>query len=107
MLLTPQAAVTWRSPESSDVLLFAALGTSSAASHLLSIAAFRFTEASTLAPLVYLELVGAGLVGYFAFHEIPGRMTLLGGVFIVTAGLILLGQQSSERRRARSDAQAA
>jgi drug/metabolite transporter (DMT)-like permease len=90
LLLTPQALVFWSTPARSDLLLFAALGAMSAISHLLSIAAFRHAEASTLAPLVYLELIGAALVGYLAFNDIPGAATLAGAALIVAAGILLL-----------------
>ena len=96
-LLTPQAIVFWSTPAFSDVLLFAALGALSVISHLLSIAAFRHAEASTLAPLVYLELIGAALVGYLAFNELPGATTLAGAALIVAAGVLLF-----ERREARA-----
>jgi drug/metabolite transporter (DMT)-like permease len=90
LLLTPQALVFWATPAWSDLVLFAALGAMSAISHLLSIAAFRHAEASTLAPLVYLELIGAALVGYLAFKDIPGAATLAGAALIVAAGVLLL-----------------
>jgi drug/metabolite transporter (DMT)-like permease len=90
MLLTPQAIVSWSAPASSDLVFFAGLGLFSAISHILSIAAFRLADASTLAPLVYVELIGAALVGYVAFDEVPGMATVVGAGLIVVAGLILL-----------------
>jgi drug/metabolite transporter (DMT)-like permease len=93
VLLTPQAAVSWSAPASIDLLFFAGLGLFSAISHLLSIAAFRLADASTLAPLVYVELIGAALVGYLAFDEIPGMPTVVGAGLIIVAGLILLRPQ--------------
>ena len=93
VLLTPQAAVSWSAPASNDLLFFAGLGLFSAISHLLSIAAFRLADASTLAPLVYLELIGAALVGYVAFDEVPGMPTIVGAGLIIVAGLILLRPQ--------------
>jgi drug/metabolite transporter (DMT)-like permease len=78
LLLTPQAVLSWRTPAWSDAPFFLALGALSATSHFLSIAAFRRCEASTLAPLVYVELVGAVLVGYSAFGELPGATTVVG-----------------------------
>jgi drug/metabolite transporter (DMT)-like permease len=39
-----------------------------------------------------VELIGATLTGYFAFNEIPGPRTMIGGAFIVAAGFILLAQ---------------
>ena len=90
VLLTPQAIVSWSPPASGDLILFAGLGALSAVSHVLSIAAFRFADASTLAPLVYLELVGASAIGYLAFQEVPGPSTLIGAGLIVAAGLLLV-----------------
>jgi drug/metabolite transporter (DMT)-like permease len=94
LLLTPQAVLSWSTPGWSDLLFFAGLGLFSAVGHLLSIAAFRFADASTLSPLVYVELIGAALIGYFAFSEIPGPGTLLGAALIVVAGLLLLQRAS-------------
>ena len=93
ILLTPQAALSWSLPAWSDLLFFAGLGLFSAISHMLSIAAFRFADASTLAPLTYLELIGAAVIGYLAFGEVPGPPTVFGAAFIVAAGLVLLQRQ--------------
>jgi drug/metabolite transporter (DMT)-like permease len=96
VLLTPQALLSWRTPAARDLLLFVGLGAVSALSHILSIVAFRRSNASTLAPLVYVELIGAVLVGYFGFGEVPGLATVAGAALIVKAGLVLLGQERSE-----------
>lgn len=90
VLLTPQAIWSWSTPAPSDLMFFVGLGLFSAVSHILSIAAFRLSDASTLAPLVYVELVGAAAIGYLAFSEVPGPSTLIGAGLIVAAGLRLL-----------------
>lgn len=93
LLLTPQAMATWSVPAWNDLLFFAGLGLFSAIGHILSIIAFRFADASTLAPLVYVELIGSALIGFIVFDEIPGAYTVIGAGFIVAAGLILLQRQ--------------
>lgn len=93
VLLTPQAVLYWSAPAWSELVLFAGLGLFSILSHLLSIVAFRFADASTLAPLVYVELIGVALVGYLAFGEIPGIPILVGASFIAAAGLALLARR--------------
>lgn len=98
LLLTPQAVATWRVPAATDLWLFAGLGAFSAISHILSIAAFRFSDASTLAPLVYIELIGAALIGYAAFGEVPGLSTVVGAILIVAAGLVLVNQDRGQTR---------
>jgi len=90
VLLLPQALWFWTTPAWEHLLFFAGLGLIGAASHMMSIAAFRLAEASTLAPLVYIELIGTSLVGYLAFGEIPGAATIIGAGFIIAAGLVLL-----------------
>jgi drug/metabolite transporter (DMT)-like permease len=96
VLLTPQAIVSWSAPAWNDLLFFAGLGLFSTISHILSIVAFRLADASTLAPLVYVELIGAALIGYFAFDEIPGAPTIAGAGFIIAAGLILLQRKGRQ-----------
>jgi drug/metabolite transporter (DMT)-like permease len=93
LLLTPQGLVTWQMPAWDDAWLFLLMGGVSAMSHLLSIIAFRRADASTLSPLVYLELVGTAIIGLVIFHEIPDRYTIAGGTLIVLAGLSLLRPQ--------------
>ena len=89
-LLTPQALWSWALPPPEELPLFLAMGLLSAASHVLSIAAFRHAEASTLAPLVYLELVATAAVGFFFFGEVPGLFVWCGAAVIVAGGLLLI-----------------
>ena len=100
LLLTPQAMATWSTPALSDLWLFAVFGGLSAVSHILSITAFRHADASILAPLVYLELIGAALVGYLAFGDIPGAATVLGAALIVAGGSLLLERRQAEVKAA-------
>jgi len=89
ILLLPQALLTWQLPTIDVLHLFLLLGVLSVVCHLLSIAAFRYAETSVLAPLVYLELVGAVVIGYLFFGDFPTPSVWLGALFIVVAGLLL------------------
>lgn len=97
VLLSPQAVFTFDLPSLNLLWLFSGLGLFSAFAHLLTIQAFRLSDASTLAPLVYLELIGSILIGFFLFSEVPVTATLIGAVFIVLSGLILIEQHSKRR----------
>lgn len=90
LLLTPQAIWTWAVPSAGELWLLFALGVLSAASHLMSIMAFRYAQASTLAPIVYLELLGAVVIGYAAFGDVPNVTVWIGAAAIVMAGVILV-----------------
>jgi drug/metabolite transporter (DMT)-like permease len=88
-LLTPQAIWAWSVPAPSEVAIFLTMGLLSASSHVLSITAFRYAEASTLAPLVYLELLGAAVIGFVAFDERPDLYVWIGALAILAGGALL------------------
>ncbi|MEY8843452.1 DMT family transporter [Cribrihabitans sp. XS_ASV171] len=65
-------------------------------SFLLIAFAFSISEASALAPFQYLEIVGAILVGFLVFDEMPDAMTLLGASIILASGAYVFHR---ERKR--------
>lgn len=96
LLLTPFVFFSWSTPAWGDLIFFAGIAVLSTLSHVMSITAFRFADASTLAPLVYVELIGVAIIGYFAFDEIPGWTTVIGAALIVAAGAILIRRSAAE-----------
>ncbi|MDQ6432631.1 DMT family transporter [Mesorhizobium sp. LHD-90] len=95
LLLVPQGIVFWQAPPPADLLLFFLIGLLSTVSHALTIYAFRLADASTLAPLLYVELLGAAVIGYVFFGDIPGLTTVLGAALIVIGGLVLLQRRKT------------
>ncbi len=93
MLLTPQALLNWSTPDLAALGLFIIMGLFSALSHLLTISAFSRADASTLAPLVYVEMISAIGLGWLIFGEIPTATVLIGGGMIALAGLLLIRRQ--------------
>ncbi len=90
VLLSPQAIITFSSLQKADLLFFAGMGLFSVISHFLSITAFKYADASTLAPLVYVELIATSIIGYVIFSEVPGIATVIGALLIMFGGLILI-----------------
>lgn len=97
VLLSPQAAFTFEVPQLDVLWLFAGLGVISAIGHLMTIMAFRLADASTLSPLVYLELVGSAIIGFMIFSEIPTLTTVAGAALIIISGLVLLRRSAIEK----------
>lgn len=89
LLLSPQAALTFEIPHVDLLWLILSMGAISALAHFLTIQAFRYAEASSLSPLVYLEIVGAIAFGAAVFGNLPGPATLIGGTLIALSGLVL------------------
>jgi drug/metabolite transporter (DMT)-like permease len=61
-----------------------------AASHLCMTIALKFAPASTLAPIHYLEIVTAVVLGYAVFGDFPNALTLVGIAIIVASGLYII-----------------
>ncbi len=96
LIMLPQALWTWSVPVGDALLLILAMGLISMTCHFLTISAFRHAEASLLAPLSYLELVGAVCIGYLIFGDFPGAPVWLGAAAIVAGGLLLVQRRKSE-----------
>ncbi|MEC3863295.1 DMT family transporter [Mesobacterium sp. TK19101] len=89
IILTPFALWSGLDGIVAFVGLFAAVGVLQSLSHGLSIAAFRFAPAGLLAPLVYLEIVAAVIVGFVAFGDWPEIQTWIGIAVILSAGALV------------------
>ena len=74
-----------------------------ALSHICMTYALKFAPTSTLAPLHYLEIVAAVVLGYLVFSDFPNAMTWAGIVVIVSSGLYIIHR---EHRVARDAARA-
>ncbi|WP_120501239.1 DMT family transporter [Roseovarius sp. EL26] len=94
IVLTPFTLWSGLGEVSSFIGLFAAVGVLQSLSHGLSIAAFRFAPAGILAPLVYLEIVAAVIVGFMVFGDWPEAHIWLGIAIILCAGALVAIKRS-------------
>lgn len=81
-------------PTPGQTLLIVSLGVTAGAGHFLLIRAFRQTPASTLSPLLYVQLVWAMLLGLLVFGQLPDLLTTIGMVIIGTSCLSLALQRA-------------
>ncbi len=81
----------WPSP--SDWGLFAIAGVMIGLSHLLTIQAFLFAPAGTVAPFKYLSLVYAAVIGYGVWGDVPDIWKIAGAALVVGAGLFILHRE--------------
>ncbi|THF62735.1 DMT family transporter [Pseudothauera rhizosphaerae] len=88
-------------PDVTDALLIASLGINGGAGHFLLIRAFRDAPASTLSPILYVQLMWAMLVGWLAFDHFPDGPALAGILTIGGAGamIALQGRRDGRKRR--------
>ncbi len=91
------AGVSWLSPilpSSSDLALLCLLGLFASTGHLLVVMAFARVQASTLAPLQYLEIVSATILGFYFFGDFPDLVAWVGVAIIVGAGVFVAWRES-------------
>ena len=85
----------WSWPGPQDLILLVLLGVFGALGHLAIIHAYRAAQASLVAPLGYLELVWATILGLVIFAEFPNQLALLGMATIAISGMMIAGRSRS------------
>jgi drug/metabolite transporter (DMT)-like permease len=69
------------------------VGVMATIAHLLISFAMVYAPASTLAPLQYLEIVAATILGFMIFDDLPTPTTLFGVFIIIASGLYVLARE--------------
>jgi drug/metabolite transporter (DMT)-like permease len=82
--------------------LLLATGVLGTAAHLLMTWSLRFAPSATLAPMQYLEIPAAALIGWLFFREFPNGLALTGIAVTIGAGLYIVLREGAEARRAKS-----
>lgn len=67
--------------------LFLIVGASGGMGHFLFTAAYRQASASVLAPLMYMQLLWAGLLGWLVFGHVPDSLSILGMIVVAGCGV--------------------
>ncbi len=93
----PALVLSW--PGQWELLLLACMGLLAAVSHQLIANAFARAEAGALAPLQYLEIISAVLIGWFVFGDFPDRLTWAGTAIIIGAGTYVFYRERQLARR--------
>jgi drug/metabolite transporter (DMT)-like permease len=81
--------------------LLAALGAIATIGHWLVVIAFKRAPASVLAPLQYLEILGATVLGWFFFDDFPDAVAWLGIAIIIGSGLYVAHREQVLNNRRR------
>lgn len=85
---------SWR-----GLLLVAGVAGFATVGHLLMVRAFAHAPASTLAPLQYLEIIGATVYGLVLFGDFPDSTTWAGVCVIVSSGMYIIWREHRLARR--------
>ncbi|WP_090269705.1 DMT family transporter [Thalassovita taeanensis] len=89
-------------PRGSDWALLIAIGAIGTLAHLLMTWSLRHAPAATLAPMQYLEIPFATLIGWAIFRDLPNGLSALGIAITVAAGLYIIARERATSRAPRS-----
>jgi drug/metabolite transporter (DMT)-like permease len=87
-------------PSTTEWLLLAAIGVAGTVAHLLMTWSLRFAPSATLAPMQYLEIPVATVIGYLVFKEFPNDLAAIGIAITIGAGLYVIFREQSLARKA-------
>lgn len=87
LILSLLVPFVWVTPTWQAIGFCIFIGIASTAGQWIVVLAFRYADASVLAPFSYSQLVWVSVLGYLVFGEIPDKWTVVGAGFIVSSGL--------------------
>ena len=86
-ILSALVPFVWVAPSWHDIMLGLFIGVASTAGQWIVVLAFRYADASVLAPFSYTQLLWVSILGFLVFGEVPDIWTVTGAAFIVASGL--------------------
>jgi drug/metabolite transporter (DMT)-like permease len=86
-IMTALVPLVWIAPTWHDIAFGILIGIASTAGQWIVVLAFRYADASVLAPFSYTQLVWVASLGFLVFGEVPDAWTVAGAAFIVGSGL--------------------
>jgi drug/metabolite transporter (DMT)-like permease len=86
-LLCALVPFVWVTPTWHDLLFGTVIGVTSTVGQWIVVLAFRYADASVLAPFSYVQLLWVTALGFVVFGEVPDVWTITGAAFIVASGL--------------------
>ena len=94
ILLVP---FVWVTPSWQRIVFGILIGVASTAGQWIMVLAFRYADASVLAPFSYTQLLWVSILGFFMFGEVPDVWTVTGAAFIVASGLYIAHRERIRR----------
>ncbi len=98
-VLTLLVPFVWVAPSGRAIFLAICIGFASTAGQWIVVLAFRYADASALAPFSYSQLVWVTVLGVFVFGEVPDLWTIVGAAVIIGSGLYTAHRERLRRAR--------
>lgn len=80
----------WTIPGGTETVLLILAGLLGGTAQISLTSAYRFADASVVAPFDYASMLFALVIGYVVFDEVPTGPMLLGAALVIAAGIIII-----------------
>ncbi|MEL6520337.1 MAG: DMT family transporter [Pseudomonadota bacterium] len=97
LLMGVPCAIFWVTPTLEQWVAMGVIGVVSAVGQYCNIRGFRSGEASAVAPMEYLRLVFAIILGLLLFAEVPDIITLIGALLIAGSSIYAIRAEHAEQ----------
>lgn len=95
----------WIVPSWTQIALGVGIGVAATVGHWIVVLAFRYADASVLAPFSYVQLVWVTLIGFFLFGEVPDAVTFAGAAIIIASGVYTAHRERVRRAQVTAPAE--
>lgn len=98
----------WQIPTGVELLMLILAGVIGGLAQIFMTSAYRFADASVIAPFDYASILFALIIGYAIFDEVPTVTVLIGAALVIAAGCVVilrerqLGLRRGQARKART-----
>lgn len=92
----------WVTPRLEDLWIILLVGIGGSFGQFFLNQAFRYGEVSLLAPLDYVALIWATLLGFLLWGDIPSAWMWIGAAVIVASGIYIIRREALRRRKVES-----
>lgn len=97
LVLSAIVPLYWVTPTWTELAIGVAIGLSSTAGHWIVVMAFRYADASVLAPFSYSQLLWVTLFGLLVFGEVPDIYTAVGAAIVIASGVYTAHRERQRR----------
>ena len=88
----------WNSPDLMEWCLFILMAFLGAATHFFAALAYKYAQASAVAPFEYSNLIWASLAVWIIWGDLPQAIIWVGGALIIVGGLISLRVEEKQSK---------
>ena len=83
-------ALGWTVPDLKDFILLVTIGVLGGLGQMLLVQAYRYGDASLIAPFEYSTMLWAVAIGWFWFGEWPALAILIGATIVIASGIYVI-----------------